>query len=327
MVRDLQESNGTFSNFNFYYGMPGEDQRESFLFTERYYAAAYCLIPFVRHRDFLDGRYDDFIERGFQYLDKDGNRLQVTRYGLSVAAYVYALAGKRDKAEELLREIEKAYKTHEDNHRCYKISNSDNWCNVRHTTFVALAYIELNDLVHAEPVVNYMLERKQEYDYKEDTHSLPIVTEPIANMAIAMHVEETDLKISLANDQSFKQQLTILKSNSQIPQTVEMPKGSQQVISTISGKGFCTVTMLFERIVTSSQVVPIFDINLRKRDDPKMQGAKYVEVCATYKQQTGMKSVLVNVVYEVEMPSGYIFMDVYDSGNHFEIKVRKELVI
>ncbi|KAL7011178.1 hypothetical protein ACKWTF_014137 [Chironomus riparius] len=320
-VRDLQESNGTFShaNFKFYYGF-ALDQNSDFIYTERYFAAAYCLVPFVRHRKFMDGRYDNFILKGFRYLDKDENRLQVLRHGLSVASYVYALDNQPEKAEKLLKEIERAYKHHEDNKRCYKILETDADCDVRHTTYVALTYLTLKDLVKAEPIIYYLLSKKQGYDYSQNTRFLSVVTEPIADMGVLINVDETDLKVTVKNQGAFQQDFFIDTSNSNVPQTVEMPPGSEEVTSVISGKGYCTLSVIFERLVTVPLVDQSFSLRLTKRQESSSPVTNVIRVCATYDRQSGMKPILVNVVYEVEMPSGYIFLEVKDSDKHTEIK-------
>lgn len=323
VLQGLQGTDGTFtsSSFNYYYGLPGSDQGDSFKDSEKYFAAAYCLIPAVRHRKFMDGRYDDFIKKGLSYLDKDGNRLQVMRFGLSIAAYVYALDGQKDKARKLLIDVEKAYIHHEDNKRCYKIFEGDSACDIRHTTFVALTYITLNDLVKAEPIIYFLLGKKQGYDYSQNTQYLAVVTEPIADMGVLLNTDNTNLKVTIKDEHSFKQDFEITKVNSDVPQTIEMPQGSELVSSVISGQGYCTISSIFERIVVVPQINHVFSLSIKTRQESSSTVTKYVEVCATYNQQSGMKPVLVNVVYEVEMPSGYIFLEVKDSDKHTEIKV------
>jgi len=324
VLQGLQEADGTFtsSKFNYFYGLPGTNQGDSYKDSEKYFAAAYCLIPAVRHRKFMDGKYDDFIKKGFSYLDNDNNRLQVMRYGLSIAAYVYALDNQPEKAKNLLKEVEKSYIHHADNKRCYKIFEGDTQCDVRHTTFVALTYLALNDIVKVEPIIYYLLSKKQAYDYTQNTQFLAVVTEPIADMGVILNVDDTNLKIAVKDEHSFNHEFQITSSNSDVPQTIEMPQKSEQVSSTISGKGYCTVSGIFERIVVVPQINNVFSVSIKKRSESGSAVTKYVEVCATYHQQTGMKPVLVNVVYEVEMPSGYIFLEVKDSDKHPEIKVR-----
>ncbi|KAL7011180.1 hypothetical protein ACKWTF_014138 [Chironomus riparius] len=322
VLQGLQETDGTFtsSNFNYYYGFPVDNQDESYKYTEKYFAVAYCLIPAVRHKKFMDGRYDNFIKKGFSYLDKDDNRLQVMSYGLSVAAYVYALDNQPEKAKNLLKDVEKAYIQHENNKRCYKIFEGDEACDVRHTTFVALTYLTLNDITKAEPVIYYLLSKKQVYDYTQDTKHLAVVTEPIADMGVLINVEDTNLKVTVKDEHSFNKDIKITDENSADPQTIEMPQGSEEVSTVISGKGYCTISAIFERIVVVPEVNRVFSLDIKTRQESSSPVITIVEVCVTYNQQTGMKPVLVNVVYEVEMPSGYVFIEVKDSDKHNEIK-------
>lgn len=323
MVRDRQESNGTFSheNFNFYYGFAYEDD-PSFVYTEQYFAAAFCLIPVVRFRKFMDGRYDNFIEKGFRFLNKKENRLQVMRHGLSPAAYVYALNNQPEEAQNLLREIEKAYIHLEDNKKCYKIFEIDIECDVRHTSYVALTYLTLNDMIKAEPIIFYLSSLKPAFGYWQNTRFLSIVTEPIAEMGVMLNVKNTNLKINVKNEHAFSKDLYIDDGNSDRPQTVEIPQGSEQVSSVISGQGFCTISVIFERIVVVPVVENVFSLTVKTKVGIP-SSMRIVEVCATYNQQSGMKPVLVNVVYEVEMPSGYIFLSHTETGSNInKIKVR-----
>lgn len=326
MVRDLQESNGTFShdNFMFLYALLHEFE-PNFEYTQRYFAAAYSLIPVLRFRMFMDGRYDNFIEKGFRYLDKEENRLQVMRHGLSVAAYAYALDNQPEKAQNLLREIEKVYIHLEDNKKCYKVFDSDTSCDIRHTSYVALTYLTLNDMIKAEPIIYYLSSLKSTYGYSQDTRFLSIVTEPIAAMGVMLNVEYTNLKINVKNEHAFNKDLYIDDGNSDLPQTIEMPQGSEQVSSVISGKGYCTISVIFERLVIVPVVDNVFSLTVKtKQGNPSTM--KFVEACATYNQQTGMKPVLVNVVYEVEMPSGYIFLEQKETGGNTD-KIRVRMIV
>jgi len=315
-VRDRQESNGTFShkNFKFYYGL-AKDNDSSYNHTERYFAAAYCLIPFVRFRKFMDGRYDNFIEKGFRFLNKKEHRLPVMRHGLSVAAYVYALDNQPEKAQTLLRDVEKAFIIYRDKKKCYKIFEGDNNCDMIHTAYVALAYLALNDVIKAEPIIFYLSSYKPAAEYHIDTRILSIVTGPIAEMAALLHVKNTNLKINVRNEHTFSKDLYIDDGNSDRPQTIEMPQGSEKVSSVISGQGFCTISVIFERIVVVPVVDNVFSLTLKSKVGYPWD-MRIVEVCATYNQQSGMKPILVNVIYEVEMPSGYIFLSHRENGVH-----------
>ncbi|KAL7011176.1 hypothetical protein ACKWTF_014135 [Chironomus riparius] len=323
IVRDKQESNGTFThaNFDFYYGFPYDQRNPNFVFTEQYIAAAYCIIPVIRYRNFMDGRYDNLVNKAFKYLDDDSNRLQVMRHGLSVASYVYALNNQPEKAKNLLKVIEQAYIHYEDNKKCYKIVEDDPDCDIRHTSYVALTYLKLNDLISAEPIVYYLMDIKEYSYYWTETRYLSIITEPIAEMGVQLNVADTNLGITIKDEKNFRQDFTITDGNSAIPQSIEMPSGSAQVSSVVSGKGYCTVTSIFERLVRVPVIDNTFSLTVTTRTDSgsgMINIMKTVQVCAKYNKQTGMKPVLVNVLYEVEMPSGYIFIE------HKEIRDSQE---
>lgn len=321
MVRDQQESNGTFSYFKIYYFVSGTILTESFNYTERYFGAAFCMIPILKHKSLLDGRYNGFLEKGFRYLDKDENRLLVMRYGLSVAAYAYALDGQFDKAEDLLNEIEKVYFVSDKNRKCYKVFENDTECDTQHTSYVALTYLVMNDMIRAKPTIHYLMERKHIYKENGNDLNLGFATDPVAVMAVALHSDKTNLNVIIRNDHTFEKKLHIDDQNSVNSHTFAMPKGSKKIKSSVSGQGYCTVSVIFERIVYIPQVIDIFSTDIRiiyGTSNPR----ESVQVCGTYNHQMGMKTVLANVVYEVEMPSGYEFFETLEGDVHPEVRVK-----
>lgn len=318
-LEKLQASNGTFSNFNFYFSLRGNG--DILKFTERYFSAAYCLIPFLKHKDFLDKDYSHVIEKAFMYLNKRENRLQVMRYGLSIAAYAYALANKRREAEELLDKVEETFIDRGNNKKCYKIEGKDGECDVTHTAYAALALLKLNLISRAEPLIYWFMDTKMNFNLLQETYYTAAITEPIAELGIALKSDVTNLRISLKNEHGFTKNLEVLKDNSHIPQDIELPNYSQDVISTISGYGYCTVSMIFERIVIVPQIVAIFKVNIHTDVASTIPNEKIVRVCAKYDAQAGMDPVLVNVIYEIGMPSGYIYSGIVGPESQNDIKV------
>ena len=189
-----------------------------------------------------------------------------------------------------------------------------------------MALIKLNSLSRAEPLVYWFMDTKMYFDIMHDTYYTAAITEPIAELGIALKSDVTNLRISLKNEHGFTKSLEVLKDNSHIPQDIEFPNYSQDVISTISGYGYCTVSMIFERIVIVPQVVPIFKVNLHTNIATTIPNKKIVRVCAKYDAQVGMDPVLVNVIYEVGLPSGYIYSGIVNLEIQKDIKVRIAIV-
>ncbi|XP_070499789.1 thioester-containing protein 1 allele R1-like [Chironomus tepperi] len=304
------QKNGTFDNFSFYYDFfaPQDEYDKSI----KYFATAYCLVPFLRHREMLGSQYDDFIRDGLEYLKGLDNRFGISSYGLSVAAYVFALNKDRNSSQVLLGELE-IFTYRDGNKKCYKISEKDADCLIRHTAFAALALIQLDMLTEAEPVVNWLLSKSYFDGMRMNDDA--IITEAVAEMAIKLKTSDTNLNVVVRNERDFRKSVIIKDFNSHIQQNVQLPIDSESAAYKISGTGYCTITMFFEIIVTVPSSVPKFTITINTDVPSPGTNQRIVNVCGRFNDDKFKPKVtIVNVIYEIGMPSGYTFYKIKDKG-------------
>jgi len=290
-------------------------------FTERFFSTAYALIPFLKHKDLIYTDYRDVIDKAFQYLDKRENRLKVKNHGFSIAAYAYALDSKKAKAEEILEKIQDSFIVR-DNKKCFKVENSDTSCDVLMTVYIAMALLKMNKIAEAEPVINWLINSNLRFGIWQDTLYNSILTEPIVEMGIAKKaVDLTNLKVKLRNEHGYEKMVEITKETAQIPQNVELPKYSTQITATVSGYGYCTVTMFLETIMMTNKVNPKFTLNVYTNTPSNIKNEKIVRVCARYDSTGSLETSIVNVIYEVNLPSGYVYSGIVNMDQKPEIKV------
>lgn len=299
-IKSKQQSNGEFDNFGNFpatrdkYGTPAAS----------YFKTAFVLIPFLKFKGLVDKSYVDVIQKGLNYLKSNENRWQLNCEGYSVAAFAYALNNDKINANRLLSEIEKLSVDLGDNKKCYKVSRDDSECELRHTSYAALAYIQLNEISKVLPLVNWLIISNNLNFFYSNTHDYALATEPIAKLAKYLKTESTQLKITLKNERNFEKIVNINDENSEVFHDIQFPQYSQDVISTANGHGYCSITTIFERIISLPKVTAKFKLTVSptERNDKE----KIVKICADYVGN----SVVMNVIYDVEMPSGYVFVEV-----------------
>lgn len=182
--------------------------------------------------------------------------------------------------------------------------------------------LTLNKLAHAEPVINWLIKTNLRFGGMEYTLYNAILTEPIVEMGIKKNAADlTNLKVKLRNEHGYQQTVEITKENDQALQNVDLPKYSREITASVSGYGYCTVTIFMETILLSEKVVPKFTLNINTNIHSNIQQEKIVRVCAIYNSKGSEKTSIVNVIYEVNMPSGYVYSNVVNLNQKPEIKV------
>ncbi|KAL7012571.1 hypothetical protein ACKWTF_014933 [Chironomus riparius] len=301
-LKDRQQSNGEFENFGNFpstedkYGTPAAS----------YFKTAFVLIPFLKFKTLVDKHYDDVVQKGFDYLKSNENRWQLNNEGYPVAAYAYALNNDKMNAHRLLVEVEKLSVDQGRNKKCYKVSRDDLECQVRHTTYAALAYIQLNEISKALPIVKWLLTVHNINFFYSNTYDFALTTEPIAKLAKHLKTDQTQLTVTLKNERNFQKIVDINDENSAIFQDIQFPQYSQDVISTANGHGYCSITTIFERSILLPKVTKKFKLTVTPIE--KNDKERLVNVCAEYVGN----SVVMNAIYEIEMPSGYIYTEIMD---------------
>lgn len=316
VLRTLQNSDGTFRNFGSI--PPSKDRNGAYM---KYFQTAYILHVFLKSKKIVGEKYDDVIQRSFNFLNSDSNRLLAGKRELSIAAYAYALAGQKDTAKRLLKEVEKESliinKSFENPQmKCYK-SSSDSDCDIVHSSYALLAYLTVHESKFVEPVFMWLIDSYNKNKYSSNTYLFAIATEAIAKKT-KKQSEETDFTITLENEHTFRKTIHVTNENMNEVFEEEFPKFSRKAKISASGQGFCSITTIIEKTVTVSKTETMFTLNVTPLSQTML------EVCAIYdpRDVTNSLDSLNNVIYDVEMPSGYIFSEVVDFDNIKEIKVR-----
>lgn len=299
-IKDFQKDSGDFKDFG---NVPESNGNAE---SKVYFQTAYVLIPFIKFKNFMNTSYDDVINKGISFLDGSGNKLKTNREGLSVAAYVYALYGKFPEAKKLMDDVEaygiKISKTQ----RCLKLDHTQKSCSMRHTSYAAIAYLQMNNTNKAVPLINWLLESNNLNKYYSNTHSYAIATEAIAKMAGRVTEKNTNFNVVIENEQKVVERVHITKANGGDPVEIDLPNYSMEAKTTIRGIGFCSITAIFEKIISISYTSTMFSVTTNVKEKST------VEICATYhtSDESVQMQTLLNVIYDVELPSGYVYKEI-----------------
>ena len=314
LLRNKQTSSGTFNNFG---NIP--DSRNS------YFQTAYVLIPFLKFKRFVNKNYDDVINRGFSYLNGISSGSSTDRETHSIAAFAYALNGNFPKALALLAEAEKYYKKLSERHICLRNSAADNNCNIRHTSYAVIAYVAMNKFEEAKRLCVWILDSYKSNKFYSNTYSYAVSTEAISRFLIARQVSQiTDFKVTVSNEQSFNKVVHITNANQKDEVEIIYPDYTLEAKMSIQGNGFCSITKIMQSTVALQQSSSKFSLNVTPLAVSRTN-ERTVRVCATYQPREDEISLqtLFNVIYDVEMPSGYTFKEIVNIASKPEIKVRK----
>lgn len=312
-LKRLQTESGDFNDFGDFPEFASKGREKTF----KFFQTAFTLIPFLKFREFISKKYDDVINKAFDYLNRDENRLETDNEGLSIAAYAYALNGSNVEAQMFLKEVENDKLQISDKQRCLKISKSHSKCDIRHTSYAAIAYFSMNDQASAKPLINWLLESHNLNKYYSNSHSYAIATEAISKLASTMKSYGTNFTVTFKNEANFTKVANFVKENGTKPVEVEFPEYSLSAKMTARGYGHCSITTIIEKTVTLSQTTPNFKITIKPISKRLKSNEKIIRVCAAYEPPGDQfMAVLTNVIYDVEIQSGFIYQNVVD----FDIK-------
>lgn len=316
-LRGYQTGSGNFNNFG---SIP--DSRSE------YFRTAYILIPFLKFKKLITTNYEDVIRRGFNYLDGIHAVSGSDKEAYSVAALAYALRGDHNKAQNLLNEVEKDVFKIDNNRKCFKLSKSQGQsqagCNLRHTSYAAIAYLTMNKFDSAKALITYILSQYKlnaRYCY---TYAFAISTEAISKFLIARTTATvTDFTVTLTNEMNFNRVVHITAANQKDPVEVIYPDYTLSPSISMKGSGFCSITKIFESTVALEQTSSKFSLTVTPLAATGTN-MRTVRICGTYQPNEDeiAAQTLFNVIYDVEMPSGYTYTDIVNLSSKPEIKVR-----
>jgi len=317
-IKSFQDSEGKFTKFG---NMPESDSDPD---TARYFETAYVLIPFLKFRALLSKDYSDVINKGMSYLKGSTNKLGLKRQALSMAAYAFALNNDTTEAKELLEAVEGDVIKNK-TEKCYKLERSSASCDLRHTSYTANAYLTLNDVNKARPAIVWLLQTYNINKYYSNTHAHAIATEAIAKFLSSLKLNKTsELTVNIRNDGDFNKNVLVNKNNSAEPIEFSVPDYSLMVNTSVSGYGYCSITTVVEKTLSVDVIDPKFTLKITQHNT-SISSEKIIRVCATYNPNESQDSrqTLLNVIYDVKIPSGYIYSSIVDYEKKPEIKVRK----
>ncbi|XP_070504939.1 murinoglobulin-1-like [Chironomus tepperi] len=310
-LKSFQTSSGNFSNFG---NFPSTNNE--------YSKTAFILIPFLKFKTTFSNGYDDVINKAFTFLNGINSESEVDMETLSIAAFSYALNGQHDQAQKLLDEAENnAVKI--GSKRCFKLSRNQWNCNLRHTSYAALAYLTMNKTDEAKPLVSYILGEYRMLKSLRHTFNYAIATEVIAKLLIIRQKSalKTDLTVTLPMEYNFNGHARITEANNKNPVEVVFPHNISQLKITINGTGFCSITNIIENTVVTPKKSSKFITSVETLNG-SYSNEEIVQVCATYQPlyyEDGHN--LFSVIYDVEMPSGYFYKGINNMDNNPAIKL------
>ncbi|XP_070504812.1 CD109 antigen-like [Chironomus tepperi] len=311
LLENKQTSSGNFNNFG---SIPSN--------RDPYFQTAYILIPFLKFRNYVNKNYDAVINKGFSYLNgiTSGSSSDMESY--SIAAYAYALHGNHEMAKSLLKQTEKHKKEISKTKHCLN-SLSDNNCNIRHTSYAVIAYLTMNMVREAKPFSAWIMDSYKTNKYYSNTYSYAVAAEAISKFLIANPPDlKTDFTVTLTNEMDFNKVIHVTKANQKNEVEVIYPDYTLAARMSIQGSGFCSITKIMESTIALTQSSSKFTLSVTPRAGSSTS-ERIVKVCATYQPKEDEVSLetIFNVIYDVELPSGYIYEEIVNLSSKPEIKL------
>lgn len=324
-LKDAQTDSGNFTNFGKFPSFTDkESKRQS---TATYFQTAFILISLLKAQEFVDKDYLDVINKAFSFLDSKTNRNPIDYEGVSIGAYAYALGMKHDSSREevaieFLRQLENAKVDHGDSKKCYKIKINSKACDMRHTAYAAMAYLKLDDVKSAMPLIYWLLKEFNFYSLSGYTYNTAILSEPIAEAAVALGVKSTDFEVTLNDRHRLNKSFKYTNANKNDRHEVKFIPNTKYIDMTVEGTGYCSITRIDETVVTEHILSPSFTVDIDSNIESTRSNERIVKICAMYNSTGLTETSIVNVIYEVEFPTGYVYAGILNEKKQQEfIKV------
>ena len=316
-LKASQTENGSFDNFGNFLEFHGDSE------SAQYFQTAFILIPFLKFRGFAAKKYDDVIDKGFNFLNGARNMKLLDKEALSIGAYVYALNNDINQLQEILNEVEESAVQIDENKKCYKLSENHTNCDLRHTAYAALAYITVNQVDYAKDIVKYILLQYKLRSYYGNDFNHVLSTEVISKYLIAKKDNTTtDFKVTFTSELGLESILNVTNSNQKDLHEFIFPDYTLHPKITINGTGVCSIRKIIESYTAVEHESSKFNVTVTPQPVVN-QNERIVRVCATYQPQGNFNKSdsLFSVIYDVEMPSGYLYKEIVDFDKQTDIKV------
>jgi hypothetical protein len=278
--------------------------------TKKYFKMAYLVIPFLRHISIFSN-HTMFIDEVFSFLDSDANRYGVNSEGYSIAAYAYALNNNTVAARELLKNNIKNLNIMNtiDNTKCLKLKNTNTECDLIHTCYTALAYIALDDLNEAMPIVKWIQDQYSHYKTLGTAYRYAMITGVIYAYSTKTKISDgTNIQVKI-NDNYGREKNAKLIGGKNEEVYFEFHAHSKSVNYLASGVGYCSIIITFESLLQSPMKGSKFVVTITP-DNEIQNDERTAEICAKYTDTSineNNLNTMNNVIYEIQVPSGYKF--------------------
>ena len=172
------------------------------------------------------------------------NSINLERNAFSSGAYAFALNNDTAEANQLLDLVEALAIHLNENQKCFKLTRKHDSCDYIHTSYAAMAYLTMNEIKKARPLVVWLTESYNLNKFRLNTQLFAISTEVIAKLLSSIPERDVKLSVNIRNEESFDKTELITKKNAHLPFEIELPDYSLESRTSISGEGFCSITTM-----------------------------------------------------------------------------------
>lgn len=328
ILGSFQREDGSFD----YFGSFPDYNSKNPSSTRNYFETAFVLIPFLKARGFTNKSYEVVINKALEFLIEREQKFTRENEALSVTAYVYALCSKNEtdnsfkyRTKHLLDQIELAKIEYNQRELCFKIKVEDGECDIRQTAYAAMAYLGVNEIQNALPLIRWLAKFHNEKVAKEEMYTAAVMAEPIADVAsYLLSAAKPNFSVTVTDEFDFNEILWINETTSSELHKIILPTHSQKITFSFNGHGFCSLTYIHEHMMEIIPAIePAFDVNINTTiyESSNKVNEKVFRVCATYLENNYQP--MHTVIYEVDLPSGYVYNGIMDEDEkRKKIKVK-----
>lgn len=133
---------------------------------------------------------------------------------------------------------------------------------------------------------------------------------------------QTNYTATFANGIDFNEVFHVTNSNAEIPIEILYPENTRTARIAFRGYGNANLKISIERIFSIIRLNSRLNLELSTLPST-IENEEIVRVCVTYQplKDEMVRPVLSNVVYDVEMPSGYVYKNIINRNDIPEIQV------
>lgn len=346
-LKSIQNSEGYFpSQGSFYHQEQLDGLKKNDLAVTIYIA-----IAFLENRDYIND-YKSTIDKTLDYLSRRIDQLN-TNYLVAMAAYAFQLADNpdyRNQTQNLMKILEKQSEIdieflHWENEM--KELNPSGKRNtgasykIEIAAYALLTYIEAsktdeNLIFDAAKIMNWLISKRNSLGGFYSTQDTAIGLQALAAMAKENFDPNTNMEISIKNQNNEFRNFTINSNNAKTLQQQELQTQSTNVEIKATGKGFAIVQISQQFNMNIKTPSKWFNLIVKKKPVSN-ENLLHLEVCTSYnpdadqtheqaknsendeyfddddlpnankKVVIAMEDLLQMVMLEINLPSGFVF--------------------